>query len=84
MYDRESTILYVAMGWIIILVFKPLIDNFPLPGLIWLLAGGVSYTLGAVLYRYKNIKYNHAIFHVFVLIGSLCHFVAVYWYVIPG
>jgi hemolysin III len=83
-FDRESTILYVAMGWIIIVVFKPLIDNFPMGGLLWLLAGGVSYTLGALLYRYKHIRFNHAIFHVFVLIGSACHFVAVYWYVVPG
>lgn len=83
-FDRESTILYVAMGWIIVIVFKPLIENFPLGGLIWLLAGGLSYTIGAVLYQRKSIRFNHAIFHVFVLIGSACHFVAVYWYVIPG
>ena len=83
-YDRASTILYVAMGWIIVFAAKPLVDSFPIPGLIWLLAGGVSYTLGAVFYQYKSVRFNHAIFHVFVLIGSACHFVAVYWYVIRG
>lgn len=83
-YDKESTILYVAMGWIIVLAAKPLIDSFWGPGLLWLLAGGISYTLGAVLYRFQSIPFNHAIFHVFVLIGSACHFVAVYRYVLPN
>ena len=82
-YDVLSTLMYVFMGWIIVFVISPLIDNLSAQGLFWLFAGGVAYTTGAILYSIKKIKFNHAIFHVFVLLGSLCHFVSVYWYVLP-
>jgi hemolysin III len=59
-------------------------NNLSLEGLLWLVAGGLAYTTGAILYSIKNIKFNHAIFHVFVLIGSACHFVSVFFYVLPG
>jgi len=81
-YDKISTIAYVTMGWIIIIAIKPLIENLPINGLYWLLAGGLSYTVGAVLYSIKKIKYNHAIFHIFVLFGSFSHFMAIYFYVL--
>jgi len=81
-FDKISTIAYVAMGWIIIFAVKPLIENLPLNGLYWLLAGGIFYTIGAVLYSIKKIKFNHAIFHVFVLLGSFSHFMAIYFYVL--
>ena len=81
-YDKISTIAYVAMGWIIIFAVKPLIENLPLNGLYWLLAGGVFYTIGAILYSIKKIKFNHAIFHIFVLLGSFSHFMAIYFYVL--
>lgn len=80
-YDKVSTIAYVLMGWIILIAIKPLINNLPSEGIYWLLTGGIAYTIGAVLYSIKKIKYNHAIFHVFVLIGSFCHFIAVYFYI---
>lgn len=82
-YDKISTIAYVLMGWLIIFALNPLINNFPFKGLIWLLAGGLFYTFGALLYLMKSIKYNHAIFHIFVLLGSFSHFVAVFFYVLP-
>ncbi len=81
-FDKISTIAYVAMGWIIIFAVKPLINNLPLDGLYWLLAGGIFYTVGAILYSIQKIKYNHAIFHIFVLLGSFSHFMAVYYYVL--
>ena len=81
-FDKISTIAYVAMGWIIIFAVKPLIENLPLNGLYWLLAGGIFYTIGAILYSVKKIKFNHAIFHVFVLLGSFSHFMAIYFYVL--
>lgn len=81
-FDKISTIAYVAMGWIIIFAIKPLIDTLPINGLYWLFAGGIFYTLGAVLYSIKKVPYNHAIFHVFVLLGSFSHFMAVYFYVL--
>ena len=76
-----STIMYILMGWIIVIAVKPLINNLSSEGLIWLLAGGISYTVGAVLYSLKGMKFNHAVFHIFVLAGTICHFVAVYWFV---
>lgn len=82
-YNIASTVTYVIMGWIIIFAIKPLVNNLSPEGLQWLFAGGVFYTVGAVLYSIKKIKFNHAIFHVFVLLGSFCHVVSVYYYVIP-
>ncbi|WP_223788012.1 PAQR family membrane homeostasis protein TrhA [Marinicella meishanensis] len=80
-FELGSTLLYVLMGWAIVFAIKPLAANLPATGLSWLIAGGIAYTLGAVLYAIKKIPFNHAIFHVFVLLGSGCHFVAVYGYV---
>ena len=76
-FDKLSTLMYVLMGWQILFVINPLIENFPTQGVQLLFLGGVFYTLGAVLYSLKKINYNHAIFHVFVLLGSLCHFLSV-------
>ncbi|MFT5998457.1 MAG: hemolysin III [Neolewinella sp.] len=83
-YNLISTIMYVLMGWIIVFAINPLIDNLPSGGLHWLIAGGVAYTIGAVLFSIEKIKFNHAIFHVFVLIGSFCHFYSVFFYVLPS
>jgi len=83
-YSIFSTIMYILMGWVIVFAIKPLIHNLPLKGLIWLFSGGVSYTIGAILYSFKMIKLNHAIFHIFVLIGSFCHFMSIFFYVLPG
>jgi hemolysin III len=83
-YNLVSTLMYVFMGWIIVFAIKPLIDNLPSDGLFWLVAGGMAYTTGAILYSIKKIKFNHAIFHLFVLIGSFSHFMAVYFYILPG
>lgn len=79
-----STSAYVLMGWMIVFAIQPLIDNLSSEGLLWLVAGGLAYTFGAILYGIKAIKLNHAIFHIFVLIGSACHFVSVYFYVLPA
>jgi len=82
-YNLISTSMYVIMGWVIVIAIKPLINNLPSDGFLWLLAGGISYTLGAILYSIKKIKFNHAIFHIFVLTGSFCHFISVFFYVLP-
>ena len=76
-----STLLYVGMGWVIIFAIKPLMANLSPQGLQWLLGGGVAYTIGAVLYSISKLNYNHAIFHFFVLLGSYCHFMAIYCHV---
>ena len=83
-YNILSTLMYVFMGWMIVFAINPLIENLPPDGLNWLFAGGVSYTMGAILFSIEKIKFNHAIFHVFVLIGSFCHFYSVLFYVLPS
>lgn len=82
-YDRLSTAMYLFMGWVVVIYLKPLLHNLPPSGLLWLLAGGLSYTIGAVFYSIKRIKFNHAIFHFFVLGGTFCHFMAVFNHVLP-
>ena len=82
-YNMLSTAMYVLMGWIIIFALKPLINSMQYEGLFWLFLGGAAYTLGAILYSIKKIKFNHAIFHILVLIGSFCHFMMVFYYVLP-
>jgi hemolysin III len=77
LFDKLSTALYLLMGWQIMFVINPLIERFSTEGLQLLFAGGVFYTIGAVLYSMKKLPYNHAIFHVFVLLGSVCHFFSV-------
>jgi hemolysin III len=79
-FPRLSTVMYVLMGWVIVVAIKPLIDSMETAGLVWLLAGGLAYTLGALFYQIKSLKYNHAIFHVFVLIGAACHYVVIFSY----
>lgn len=81
-YDKLSTAMYVFMGWIIIFAIKPLIASLSTEGLAWLFAGGISYTVGALFYSIKAVPYGHAIFHVFVIGGSTCHFVSVYFFVL--
>lgn len=79
-----TLILYLSMGWIIIVALKPLIRSISPGGLHWLIAGGVFYTFGIIFYVMKKIKYTHGIWHLFVLFGTSCHFFAVYYYVIPS
>jgi hemolysin III len=83
-FNRVSTLMYVFMGWIIIFAVKPLFAGLPTEGILWLIAGGLAYTIGAIVYSIDRLPLNHAIFHLFVLAGSLCHFVAVYFYLLPG
>ncbi|WP_186428957.1 hemolysin III family protein [Clostridium sp. BSD9I1] len=79
-YELLSTSAYVGMGWIIVFAIKRLIILLPPTGLFLLVAGGVLYTLGAVLFMFHKIPYNHAIWHLFVLAGTTCHFFCVLLY----
>lgn len=76
-YEKLSTIGYVLMGWLSVLGFKQLMATIPLAGVVWLGVGGLVYTLGVVFFVWEKLPYNHAIWHLFVLGGSACHFVAV-------
>lgn len=76
-----STALYLGMGWLIVIAMRPLMEHVPRPGLIWLLAGGLCYTGGVVFYaRDRRIRFGHAWWHLCVLGGSVCHYVAVFGY----
>ena len=72
------------MGWLVMVALKPLMAALPAGGLHLLVAGGLCYTGGAVFYLWRRLPYNHAIWHLFVLGGSTCHWVAVFRYVVPG
>ncbi|MBL4605192.1 MAG: hemolysin III family protein [Flavobacteriaceae bacterium] len=80
-FDKLSTIMYVLLGWQIAFVIKPLMADFSPNGLKFLILGGVFYTLGAVLYSIKKLPFNHAIFHVFVVLGSASHFFSIFYYI---
>lgn len=76
-----STLCYIVMGWLIVIAFKPLYVHLPLGGIVWLVVGGLLYTLGSIFYVWRRIPYHHAIWHLFVLAGSACHFISVFGYV---
>ena len=82
-FKRASLITYLAMGWLSLLVVYELYEALPSPAFNLLIAGGLSYTLGAAFYAAKQYRYTHAIWHLFVLGGSLCHFIAVLAQVVP-
>ncbi len=70
--------LYVIMGWLIVIAIKPLIESLETFSLIFLLAGGLSYSIGIIFYIWRRLKYSHGIWHLFVLAGSICHFFTVF------
>ena len=84
-----SSVIYIGMGWLCVLAFVPIFHNLPRAGFGWLLAGGIIYTIGGVIYALKlpifNAKHknfgSHEVFHIFVMLGSLCHFVVMYFFV---
>jgi hemolysin III len=79
-----STGLYVAMGWVAVVAAGPLIERMSAQGLAWLVAGGLSYTLGAAVFLLDHrLRYGHFVWHLFVLGGSICHFFAALWYAVP-
>lgn len=81
-FKMLSTVMYVAMGWIIVFAIKPLAELLSMKSMVFLVAGGLIYTIGAVFYSLKGLKYNHAIWHMFVLGGSACHFFTMF-YMLP-
>jgi hemolysin III len=79
-YPRLSTALYVGMGWLALIAIRPLWLHVPVAGWLWLIAGGLAYTAGIAFYAAERLRYGHFVWHVFVLIGTTCHFFAVLWY----
>jgi hemolysin III len=80
-WRKLSTLAYILMGWIVLIAVKPLIAAMPLGGLLLLLAGGLLYTLGTVFYLWRIMPYHHAVWHLFVLGGTICHFLCILLYV---
>lgn len=86
-----SSVLYIGMGWLCVLAFKPIFDALSRPAFCWLLAGGLIYTIGGIIYSLKMPEFNarhknfgtHEIFHLFVMGGSFCHFIVMYFFVAP-
>ena len=83
-YRKLAVLLYVGMGWIGMIAFQPLSHHLQTGGMLLLLGGGAAYTLGVPFYLWRKLPYHHALWHVFVLAGSVLHFLAVLLYVIPG
>jgi hemolysin III len=83
-YNRISIGLYLGLGWLVMIAIEPMLANVDTGGLLLLLLGGLLYSLGVIFYVWKTLVYHHAIWHLFVLAGSICHFFAVFLYVIPG
>jgi hemolysin III len=82
-FKKLSLWLYLGLGWIVVLAIKPLLEQVEPGGLVLLLLGGLSYSLGVIFYVRKQMAYHHAIWHLFVLAGSMFHFFSVLFYVIP-
>lgn len=82
--DVISTIAYLVMGWLVIIAIKPLIAALPAGGLWLLVAGGLCYSLGTIFYLWEKFPFNHAVWHVWVLGGSACHWAAIFTYVVPS
>lgn len=80
-YVILSTLLYLVMGWLAIVAIEPLMQNLHPTALQWLLAGGIAYTAGVLFFALDRIRYCHTIWHVFVMTGSCCHFLAIFHYV---
>ncbi|MGQ0698060.1 MAG: PAQR family membrane homeostasis protein TrhA [Panacagrimonas sp.] len=83
-YEKISLAVYLMMGWCAIVAVKPLIDSVEPEGLILLAAGGITYSGGVAFYTWQRLRYHHAIWHLFVLGGSVLHWFTVYYYVVPG
>ncbi|MEM8875578.1 MAG: hemolysin III family protein [Planctomycetota bacterium] len=82
-FGWSDTSLYVFMGWVGIVAFVPIVRGIDMPGIALILAGGLCYTFGCVFFLWDKLRFNHAIWHVFVLAGSACHAIAVLGWVLP-
>jgi len=83
-FERLSVLAYILMGWLSVVVLKEVLFSMPAGGLILLAAGGAAYTGGVIFYAWQKLPYNHAIWHLFVLAGSICHYLAVFFYLLPA
>ena len=80
-FKSISTLSYVAMGWMVVATMAPLLKVLPVMAIVWMAIGGLCYMLGVVFYIWKRLKFAHAIWHLFVLAGSMCHFFGILFFV---
>lgn len=80
-FNVLSTILYLIMGWIALIAIVPIVESLPTIGLVWLIGGGILYTIGIFFYLMESVPFAHTIWHLFVIAGSIAHFVCIYNYV---
>lgn len=83
-FEKLSLISYLVMGWLLVFGVKPMFDTVHENGLWLLLAGGLSFTVGTIFYRWNKLAYNHAIWHIFVVLGGVCHYFAILYYSYPS
>ena len=82
-FGKMAMACYIGMGWCVVLAVKPTLQAVPLPGLAWLLGGGIAYTVGAVFYGFgKKCRYIHSVFHLFVVLGTVLQFICIFFYII--
>lgn len=77
-----APIAYVLMGWLVIIAIRPLVERVPFDNIMWLLAGGIAYTVGIIFYALDKVPYSHAVWHMFVVAGSVCHYIAIMFCVV--
>ena len=82
-FAKISVAVYILMGWLCVIAMKQMLVSIPFGGLVWLAVGGVLYTVGVIFYAWPSLKYHHAIWHLFVLGGSICHYFSILFYVLP-
>lgn len=82
-FERLSIAIFLLMGWLVVIAAAEVIQSMTTPGLLWLLAGGIAYTTGVIFYRWHRLRYHHAIWHGFVMLGSACHVAAMWFDVLP-
>jgi hemolysin III len=83
-FPIASTLSYLAMGWLAAIAWKPVVARIPGSGLAWILAGGIAYSVGVLFFSAHKVRFSHTVWHLFVLAGSICHYFAVLFYVLPA
>jgi len=83
-FHHVSTAIYLAMGWLVVIAAKPVLAHVPTATLLWVLAGGILYSSGVIFYVWERLPYSHFVWHLFVMAGSACHYVAVLRSVLPA
>ena len=78
-YERLTLVFYIIMGWMALIAAKPLFNSIPIESFVWIILGGVAYTTGIIFYTWNRLPFNHTIWHVFVLGGSISHFIAMFY-----